>query len=161
MKKLIALLLAASLAGALFAAPATAGKRKKGKKGTKQEYVGTIMLPAPYPTDNTCYSRGERMIALAGVEQASGYVGSHFDINPKTWGQKFQLHVMGGSADVDLDIIFYAAYGDPADPTAVPAYVAYETREPGGEAATVPEGMEKAIVCMAAGQDAEFHYISK
>jgi hypothetical protein len=153
------LLVAATLAFGLLAGPATA-RKKKGPKGTKQEYVGAITLPAPYPADTTCFTGLERRLAQTGAP-ANGIVGDHFTVDPKTAGQKFQLHMIGGSDDVDLDIVFYANYGDPADPNTTPAYVGFETREPGGESGTVPPGMNEAIVCLYSGQEAEFHYITK
>lgn len=155
MKRLLALMIAASLACALFAAPATAGKKKK-KKAVKQEYVGTIALPAPYPADGTCFFRLERTLGIVGGP--GGVVGHHFDLDPRTVGQKFELHVVGGSDDVDLDIAFYNGYNNDADPSTAPANIAFETREPGGEKGVIPPGFTKVIVCMAAGQDAEFHY---
>jgi hypothetical protein len=157
-KRVVALTTIAMLAFGLFSSSAIAAKKKK---GTKQEYVATVMLPTPYPADGTCYTRGERMLAQTGNDSVNGFVGAHFNIDPRTYGQKFQLHVLSGGADADLDIVYYAGYGDTADPTTVPAYVAFENRQAGGEEGVVPAGMTKAIVCMAAGQNAEFHYTTK
>mgnify|MGYP000324201659 CR=1 FL=1 len=155
MKRTIALIAAATMVAAAFSAPAMAGKKGK-RKAVKQQYYGTIMLSAPYPTDNTCFSRLERLIALYGVNQAAGMVGAHFDVNPKTAGQSFKLHSLTDGADMDL--IYYADYGSQTDPTTAPAFVAFETREAGGEEGTVPAGMTKAIICMASGQEGEYHY---
>lgn len=157
MKKLIALLLVATVAGALASGPALA-KKKKTKKTTKQDYAGSIMLPAPYAADGSCFFRLERLTAVYGADAATGMVGAHFDVDPATVGQKFELHLLGGSADADLDIAFYAGYGDPTDPTTAPANVGFEEREPGGETGVIPPGMSKAIICMPTGQNAEFHY---
>lgn len=159
MKRTVSLLLVAILVMGAFAGPAVAGKKKKKKKAAvTQEYSGTIAIATPYPADNTCFSRLERLVALYGIDQAAGMVGAHFAVDPKTAGQKFQLHdVSGGS---DLDLIFYAGYGDQADPATAPAFVAFETRKEGGEEGTVPAGMSEAIVCLAAGQNAEFHYMT-
>ncbi len=158
MKRVVALTTVALMALGLFSSSAVAAKRKP---KPKQEYAGSVMLPAPYPADGTCYTRGERILAQTGNESVNGFIGAHFNIDPRTYNRKFQLHVIGGSADVDLDIVFYSGYGDPADPSTVPAYVAFENRAAGGEEGVVPEGMTKAIVCMAAGQEAEFHYMTK
>jgi hypothetical protein len=155
MKRTIALIAAATMVFAAFSGPAMAGKKGK-KKAVKQEYYGTIVLPAPYPADNTCFSRLERLIALYGLDQAAGMVGAHFDVNPKTAGQTFALHSLTDGAD--LDLIYYAGYGSETDPATAPAFVAFETREPGGEEGTVPAGMTNAIICMAAGQEGEYHY---
>lgn len=158
MKRLVAVLLTGCLAAALFAAPATAGKKKKKKAGVKQEFVGSVMFPAPFVADGSCIYRAERTLAIAGGP--GGYVGHHFDLDPRTVGQKFELHVTGGSDDVDLDIAFYDGYNNESDPSTAPTNLAYETREPGGEKGVIPPGFSKVIICMAAGQDAEFHYIT-
>lgn len=158
MKRPLALLVAATVALALFSGPATAQKKKKKKPKATQEFSASIIAPAPYAVDGSCFFRLERVQAGAGAP--GGIVGAHFDIDPKTAGQKFELHIVDGSADVDLDIAFYDGYGDPMDPTNPPANVPFEERGPGGEKGIVPAGFSKAIVCMAAGQDAEFHYIA-
>ncbi|MFP5299266.1 MAG: hypothetical protein ACLGHL_09805 [Actinomycetota bacterium] len=156
MKRVVAVLLTVCVAGALFAAPATAGKKKKKKAGVKQEFVGSVMVPVASPADGACVYRAERTLAIAGGP--GGYVGHHFDLDPRTVGQKFELHVTGGSDDVDLDIAFYDGYNNEDDPSTAPSNLAFETREPGGETGVIPPGFSKVIVCMAAGQNAEFHY---
>ena len=154
MKKIIAFGLTALLA----IAPATALAGKK--KAVRQEMQGEIALAAPFPADGTCFTGATRRTALASDGAVNGVVGHHFDLDPRTAGKNFQLHVTGGSDDVDLDIAFYADFGSMDDPSAAPANVAVETREAGGEEGEVPAGMTKVIVCMYAGSDASFHYMA-
>ena len=153
MKKLIAL----AVTGLLAVAPASA---LAAKKGVRQEMQGEITAPTPYPTDGTCFSRLARTTALASNGAVNGVVGYTFDVDPRTAGKKFQLHVTGGSAETDLDLVYYANLGSLEDPNTAPAFQAYETREAGGEVGTVPAGMTKAIVCMAAGSQGAFHYMA-
>ena len=154
MKKLMAFGLIALLA---FAPAAALGAKKK---GARQEMSGDVALATPYPTDGTCFSRLARTTALASDGAINGVVGFTFDVDPKTAGKKFQLHAVGGGDDVDLDLVYYANLGSVDDPNAAPAFMAYETREPGGEVGKVPAGMTKAIVCMSAGTQASFHYMA-
>jgi hypothetical protein len=153
MKKLIAL----AVTGLLAVAPASA---LGAKKGVRQEMQGDVIAPTPYPTDGTCFSRLARTTNLASNGAVNGVVGFTFDIDPRTAGKKFQLHQTGGADDVDLDLVYYADLGSLDDPNAAPAFMAYETREAGGEVGTVPAGMTKAIVCMANGSQASFHYMA-
>ena len=154
MKKLIA----ATLTAMIAIAPATALAGKKAP--VKQEMEGEVLLPAPYPADETCFTGATRRSALASQGQVNGVVGYFFDIDPRTAGKKFQLHLVTGTDDVDLDIDFYSDFGSIDDPTGTQAVVPYETREPGGEEGIVPAGMTKAIVCMTAGSQASFHYMA-
>ncbi|MGH2754817.1 MAG: hypothetical protein ACRDLB_10320 [Actinomycetota bacterium] len=147
-----------ALAGLLAIAPTASIAAKK--KGARQEMQGEIALAAPYPADGTCFTGATRRTALASDGAVNGVVGYHFDLDPRTAGKNFQLHVTGGSADVDLDIAFYADFGSMDDPATAPANVAFETREAGGEEGKVPAGMTKVIVCMYAGSDAAFHYMA-
>jgi hypothetical protein len=153
MKKLIAL----AVTGLLAVAPASA---LAAKKGVRQEMQGEITAPTPYPADGTCFSRLARTTNLASSGAVNGPVGFTFDIDPRTAGKKFQLHVTGGSDDVDMDLVYYASLGSLDDPNTAPAFQAYETRETGGEAGVVPPGMTKAVVCMAAGSQGAFHYMA-
>jgi hypothetical protein len=121
---------------------------------------GDVALATPYPADSTCFSRLARTEGLVTGGAANGVVGFHFDVDPKTANKNFQLHVTGGGDDTDLDIVFYANLGSLEDPNAAPAFMAYETREAGGEVGKVPAGMTKAIVCMAAGSQSSFHYMA-
>jgi len=152
MKKIAALLLLVLVAAAA-ATPAFAGKKKV------QKVEGQVALPMYAEGSGLqCVFRAERTLAGTVGEPARGLVGYHFDLDPKTIGKNFVLKVTGGGDDVDLDIAFYAAYIDPADPANAPANTAFENREAGGEAGVVPAGFEKVIVCMAAGSDATFMY---
>jgi hypothetical protein len=153
MKKLIAL----AVTGLLAVAPASA---LAAKKGVRQEMQGDVVAPTPYPADSTCFSRLARTTNLASSGAVNGPVGFTFDVDPKTAGKKFQLHVTGGAADTDLDLVYYADLGSLEDPNAAPAFMAYETREAGGEKGLVPAGMTKAVVCMAYGSQASFHYMA-
>ena len=153
MKKIAAF----GLAVALAVAPATA---LAAKKGARQEMQGEVAVATPYPTDGTCFSRLARTTALASDGAVNGVVGYTFDVDPRTANKNFQLHVTGGGDDVDLDLVYYANLGSLEDPNTAPAFAAFETREAGGEVGKVPAGMTKAIVCMAAGSNATFHYMA-
>lgn len=144
------MLIAASFGGAASAAP-------------KQQTVeGSVAMMAPFPADLTsCYSGLHRRLAVVTQEQVNGVVGFHFDVDPATAKKPFKLEVTGGQGAVDLDISFYTEFGtveQATDTAYAPANVAFEEREPGGEAGIVPEGMTKAIVCMYDGQASTFTY---
>lgn len=149
MRKVVGVVAAGAVAASLMA-PAQA-------RQAKQEVTGTIALPAPFVAGdvNSCYSGLHRRTAVITQEQVNGIVGYHFDIDPATWGGKFTLEVTDGQGDIDFDITFYTEFGTPeqaADTAYAPVNVSYEEREPGGEVGTVPPEMNKAIVCMWAGE---------
>ena len=158
MKKVIALgassLVALSLVGGASAA------------APKQQTVdGSIAMMAPWAgtTLETCYSGGHRRLMVLSGEAAplNGVVGYSFDVDPATENKPFVLEVTGGQAGVDLDITFYTDFGtveQATDTAYAPANVGFESREPGGEAGTVPKGMKKVIVCMHTGAEATFTY---
>ena len=152
-------LIATGLAALIAVVPASAFA---GKKAVRQEMQGDVILPAPIPVpgEDGCFTGATRRTALASGGAINGVVGYHFDVDPRTVGKPFQLHVVGGGDDVDLDIDFYDGFGSMDDPTTDPALVAFETREPGGEKGIVPAGYGKIIICMHAGSQASFHYMA-
>lgn len=158
MKKLTVFLAAGLLAAALVPGTASAAK-----KGARQEVEGNILMQAP-PSDatsnpNGCYSGVHRRIAVASQMQINGVVGFHFELDPATWGKKFRLTPV--TEGVDLDITFYDGFGtteQAAEPSYAPATLGFEQRNTDGEAGKVPANMTLAIVCMKAGQDADFLY---
>jgi len=122
-------------------------------KGKKQKVEGSIALPAPHP--DGCYSGLHRRLMIVTQDQGpNGVIGYDFDIDKKTWSKPFVLKVTGGQGTVDLDITFYTEFGtveQAADTQYAPGNIAYDTREAGGEAGTVPPQMKRAIVCLYAG----------
>jgi hypothetical protein len=135
---------------------ATAAKKKKKKKTYVQTQEGSIVLPAPFPTDMSgCYAGLHRRIAVAtGTEDHNGVVGYSFDIDKRTWNKRFTLALLEGQGDADLDIHFYTEFGtaeQATDPAYAPPAFAYETRKPGGEKGKVPAKMTRAIVCIYGG----------
>ncbi|MGI8773860.1 MAG: hypothetical protein ACR2KQ_02415 [Actinomycetota bacterium] len=162
MKKIVMLVLLALVAAALVPGPAVAGKKKK-KPPVRQEVSGHIALQAP-PSDatsdpNGCYSGVHRRIAVATQEQVNGVVGFHFDVDPETWNKKFRLTP---AKAVDIDITFYTEFGTLEQATDIayaPPTVGYAERNTDGEFGKIPPDMNKAIVCMKAGEDANFDYV--
>ena len=161
MKRTIAVLIAAALGFGLM--PGTAGAGKP-----KQTVEGGVVVGAQYP-DGSCYPGLQRRLQ-AVTQGANGVVGYDFDVDKKTWNKKFVMELTGAQGAVDLDITYYLAErtkledfveagGDPA----VPPTIAFQTREEGGEAGTVPKGAVYAIVCAfespnTAGALADFTY---
>lgn len=158
MKKLVLLAAAGVMVASLVPGSALAAK-----KAARQEVAGHIAMQAP-PSDatsnpNGCYSGVHRRIAVASQEQINGVVGFHFDLDRKTWNKKFRLTPV--TEGVDIDITFYADFGtleQATDISYAPATLGFEQRNTEGEAGKVPPNMTKAIVCMKAGQDADFLY---
>lgn len=159
MKKLVTILIAGALLGALLPAATAAGMQKK----PTQEEEGSIALPAPFTDDSGCYAGLHRRAALATLENNNGLIGYHFDVDPETWGKNFALEPTGGNGDVDLDIYFYVDFGQPGNPddplvNQVQSF-SYNSRNTDGEWGKVPEEMNKVIVCMMLGGDrATFTY---
>ena len=157
MRKLVSLVLAGVVLAALPGAAVAGGK------GVHQHVEGHIAMQAP-PSDATdnpdgCYSGVHRRLAVLSQEQINGVVGFHFDVDPATWGKKFRL--TPDTAGVDIDITFYSEFGtleQATDTSFAPANFGFETRSDKGEAGKIPADMTKAIVCMKAGQNADFTY---
>ena len=166
MKKIISLVVVGLLAGSALTMPATAGKKKKKKKVVTQTVEGHILMQAP-PAEatsnpNGCYSGVHRRVNVAAQEQANGIVGYHFDIDKKTWKGKFKLVPL--TEGVDIDITFYTEFGtleQATDTAYAPATVGFEERNTEGEKGKVPPKMNRAIVCMKSGQNADFSYVAK
>lgn len=162
MKRTLTIGLAGLLAASLLS-PASAGA------GPVQEVDGIVAAPAPFTDDSGCFAGLQRRVAIVSQEQVNGVVGYNFDIDKASWGGKFTLEAVDGIGDVDFDILFYGEFGtmddvinDPGGAGA-PVSVGFQTREPGGEAGIVPKDMNKAIVCIYAGQQGggaggTFHY---
>ena len=154
MKRTIAVLAAGSL---LLAAPAVAAPKPR------QTQEGTIVLPTPNFQDPAdCFAGYHRRFAFFSQEQVNGPIGYHFDIDKTTWGGKFVLEPTGGQGVIDLDIVFYESF-DSTDPLGGPVSVEVSSRKPGGETGLVPINMNKAIVCLWAGDQhqgalADFKY---
>lgn len=159
MRKLIAVAMASLMVAGMVSGSAVAGKKKK--KPVVQHVEGTILLPQPAGPLANCNFRPQRSaMGASGEAFPNGVLGFTFEVDPKTAGQPFKLEVDGGQGDVDLDIVFYSGYGDPADPTTAPANTGYENAGPGGEEGTIPPGYPLAFVCMAIGGDASFTYMT-
>ena len=142
-------------------------RRPSGGGGTTpteggQTVEGSVATANPFPQDpNSCYSGKHRRGAVLSDGGNQGTDGYHFDVAEGTNGQNFVLEVTGGEGDVDLDITFYTEFGtveQQSDTAYAPPNQSYESRGPGGEKGTVPEGMKKAIVCMLTGANATFTY---
>jgi hypothetical protein len=161
MKKLIASMAVAVLAGSLLSGAALAAK-----KAAHQHVDGHILMQAP-PSDatdnpNGCYSGVHRRSAVATQEQVNGVVGFHFDVDPGTWKKKFRLAPAEGEA-ADIDITFYSEFGTPeqaTDTAYAPVNYSFEERNEDGEFGKVPVDVTKAIVCMKVGQDVDFTYMA-
>lgn len=164
MKKAFAIVAVAALAASAFSGSAVAAKKKA--KPVKQEVSGHIISQAP-PADHTsnptgCYAGAHRRLAVAAdeAEQSNGIIGYHFNVDKRTWGKKFRLaNVTEG---VDIDIYYYAEFGTReqvfGDTAYAPASVIFTERDTDGEAGKVPAKMNKAIVCMKSGMQADFVY---
>lgn len=158
MRKVLAVVMASLMVAGMVSGSAVAGKKKK--KPVVQHVEGSVLLPQPGGVAN-CNFRPQRATRGASGEAfPNGVLGFTFNVDPKTVGQPFKLEVEGGQGDVDLDIVFYSDYGDPADPTTAPANTGYETVGPGGEEGTIPPGYPLAFVCMAIGGNATFTYMT-
>lgn len=172
MKRLIAVLIASLLIAAMLGSGATAAKRKK--KGYKQKESGSIVLPAPFPQDQSkCYAGLHRRVETASQGNENGVTGYHFDVDKRTWNKPFKLDVVGSEGPADLDIYFYSKYptleewqNDPGS-AGGPASIDFITRKAGGEKGKVPAQTLKAIVCLYGGDpgsgltystNAEFKY---
>ena len=165
MKKVLAIIAVAALATSAFSGSAIAAKKKKAKP-VRQEVSGHIISQAP-PADHTsnptgCYAGAHRRVAVASdeAEQANGIIGYHFDVDKRTWGKKFRLaNVTEG---VDIDIYYYTEFGTReqvfGDTAYSPPSVIFTQRDTDGEHGKVPAKMNKAIVCMKSGTQADFTY---
>ncbi|MDQ3645586.1 MAG: hypothetical protein M3345_01470 [Actinomycetota bacterium] len=122
-----------------------------------QTVEGLVLLPTPHPQDPAdCFAGIQRRFAFPTQEQINSAFGYHFDIDTTTWGGKFKLEPTGGIGAPDLDIVFYESFEtDPTDPTGGPTSIEIGTRGPGGEKGTVPPTMNKAIVCLWAGESTQ------
>lgn len=160
MKKLITLAVLGLMVVGAVSGSALAGKKKK---GVRQDVEGNILMQAP-PSDatdnpNGCYSGVHRRWAIVTQEQVNGIVGFHFDVDPATWGKKFRLTPVTSGADID--ITFYSEFGtveQATDTGFAPLNQSFEERNTDGEFGVVPKDMGKVIVCMKAGQNADFTY---
>ena len=87
-----------------FGAVDAFGQKKKKKKKKRppppppvtQTVEDSIMFPAAFadtanPGQTACFSGVHRRLALAGGDQANGYFGYHFDVDPATVGGNFVL----------------------------------------------------------------------
>lgn len=162
MKRVIVALLALSLVTALapLGAQAAVGPQKE---------EGSVLLPGPGPNGETtggCWTGWARRAWIFSQGSTGGPFGHMIEIDPATWDGKFTLEVTGGGAGTeDLDMTYYVYPGkiDPTDPAMQSGIVessSYLTREPGGEAGTVPRESTLALVCLAigSGYNAEFTY---
>jgi hypothetical protein len=165
MKRSLILVLAVLLIAAL--APASGAR-----SAAAQEESGTVLLPGPGPNGETtggCWTGHARRAWIFSGGATGGPMGSMFEIDESTWKGKFELEVAGGlSGSEDLDLTFYVDPGkldptDPAQQSGIAQSTAYLTREPGGEAGTVPEGATVALICLAigSGANAEWEYTAK
>lgn len=155
MKKLLAVFSGGLIMAALVGAPISAAPKQ-------QTVEGSILMRAPFQDLASCYAGLHRRTAVVTQEMVNGVLGYHFDLDPSTYGKKFNLEVTGGQGDVDLDIIFYPEFGtleQATDTGYAPPTVTYGERKPGGEKGVVPkEGFKKAIVCMFDGVAGSFKY---
>ena len=162
MKRVIVLALVATLVAALSPLAAQAGV-------AAQEEMGTVVMPGPGPNGETtggCWTGWPRRFWIITGGATAGPMGSMFEIDKKTWDGKFKLDVTGGAAGTeDLDMTFYSNPGqiDPNDPAQQAGIVesgSYLTREPGGEAGTVPRTSTLVLICLAigSGANAEWSY---
>jgi hypothetical protein len=163
MKRAIILLLVATIVASLSPLAAQA------KAPAAQEESGTVILPGPGPNGETtggCWTGWARRFWIFSNGATAGPFGAMFPIDKATWGGKFKLEVTGGGAGTeDLDMTFYNDPGhvDPADPAQQGGIIesgSYLTREPGGEAGTVPPTSNLVLICLAigSGYNAEFTY---
>jgi hypothetical protein len=162
MKRVITLVLAATLVAALSPLSARAG-------APPQEEQGTVLLPGPGPNGETgggCWTGWARRFWIFTGGATAGPLGSMFEIDKSTWDGKFTLEVTaGGMGTEDLDLTYYVDPGhvDPMDPAQQGGIVessSYLTRKAGGEAGTVPRGSTLALICLAigSGYNAEWSY---
>ncbi|HWC14614.1 MAG TPA: hypothetical protein VG929_08460 [Actinomycetota bacterium] len=129
-----------------------------------QTVEGTVLAPAPWTDDTSCFAGAQRRVSIASQGLVNGVVGYQFDVDPKTWNKKFTLESTG-PAPADLDITFYYDAGFD-DVGGSPAAFAFTDRKTGGEGGKVPAQTTRAIVCSyAGGQGASaptlFHYEAK
>jgi hypothetical protein len=161
MKKLIAGLALAVMAGAALGSSASAAPKQ-------QKFDGSILFPARHP--DGCYTGLSRNLYSVAGDASKGLVGYVFDVDKATWKKPFKLEATGGAGYVDLDLTYYLGEfatqeefaANPAP--AAPASVAFETKEAGGEKGAVPEYAVKGIICMhvdeanGSGVNATFTY---
>lgn len=154
MKRIVTLVLAASLVAA--AAPLSAQA-----KPAPQKEEGTVILPGPGPNGEVtggCWTGWGRRFWIFSGGTTSGPFASMFEIDEATWNGKFKLEVTGGGGGgtEDLDITFYAKTGqiDPTDPAqqgGIQEAGSYRRREAGGETGIVPPSATVALVCLGVG----------
>lgn len=151
MRKSIGVVITGLVVATLFAPGATAA-------GKKQVVEGSVAIPHPNPSDETCITGNHRRARLfTNYLFPNGVNGYEFEIDPKTAGKKFKLEVTGGEG-VDIDISFYFDMGSTDDPAGAPSNVPFEERGEGGESGKVPPGYTIGLVCMYAGSNATFEY---
>ncbi|HEX2239552.1 MAG TPA: hypothetical protein VHJ82_00195 [Actinomycetota bacterium] len=142
------------------------GQKKKKKKKpppppVEQVVEGNVTFPAVFldtavtPPEPSCFARVHRTLFLQFGDQAQGYFGWHFEVDPATWGGTFKLEVTGGQSP-DLDVTYYTDLGDLT--TGAAATQSYETRSTTGEEGDIPANMNHVIVCMFTGLDSSFKY---
>lgn len=128
-----------------------------------QEESGTVLFPTPHPQDPTiCFQGIGRRINMATAGVVSGPFGEIFDIDKATWGGKFKLTTTSAlSGSADLDIYFFADFGDPVDDPSMNSPIIlnqYQKRNDKGEVGIVPPQSTKAIACLFEGFGASFDY---
>lgn len=132
--------------------------------GPVQEESGTVIAPTPHPQDPAaCFQGVVRRISMASQGLYTGPVfGAIFDIDPKAWGGKFKLTRTAGQAgDEDLDIFFFATFGDITQDPAMnsPVILAeYRERNTDGEVGVIPPNATKAAVCLWSGVKADWEF---
>jgi hypothetical protein len=165
MKHSIIVVLAATLVVSLSPAAARTA-------APPQKEEGNVLLPGPGPNGETtggCWTGWPRRFWIFSGGATAGPMGSMFEIDKSTWNGKFKLEVVGGASGAeDLDVTFYSDPGevDPNDPAQQGGIVetgSHLTREPGGEAGTVPPTTTLALICLAigSGANADWEYEAK
>lgn len=159
MKRLTTALALMALVGGLVQAPAQAAPGEH----SWQTVNGSILLPTRFTDANGGWPGLVRRVYNASAA-SNGLIGYVFDVQPETWGGRFDLKInsQSGQGDPnligDLGIYFYSEMGDAGGQKTPVTVGQYEKRGPGGEIGFVPPDARYGIVFMSRGLNVAFTY---
>lgn len=141
-----------------LAAPGTVSARQGEEEA--QLTNGTVRLPTRF-TDGEGGFPGLPRRLYNHAEQLNGLFGYVFEVDPSTWGGRFELTITSQQDppnDADLGIYLYNHdLGDGGNAGATTTGE-YEVRQPGGEEGFIPPDTHWGIVFMSRGLNVAFAY---